>query len=152
MIRAILVLQALAMAAVLGAPFVERTWPPPPFPNAYVLDWCAFGCFAIGGLLAVGASLRMGRVLVLGPRPKEDGALVTAWPFSWMRNPIYTGVITVAVGWSLRTRSLLAGVFTALLTLIFVIKVRLEERFLREKFGPSYDEYARRVGRFLPRP
>ena len=45
------------------------------------------------------------------------------------------------------------GVYVLWLLLFpaLLLVIRLEERALRERFGPAWEEYARRVPRFVPR-
>jgi protein-S-isoprenylcysteine O-methyltransferase Ste14 len=38
-----------------------------------------------------------------------------------------------------------------ILLVMFYYKARREEMFLRQEFGPGFDEHARRTGMFLPK-
>jgi protein-S-isoprenylcysteine O-methyltransferase Ste14 len=39
----------------------------------------------------------------------------------------------------------------AMVLTAFYFKARREEKFLREEFGPGFDEHVRRTGMFLPK-
>ena len=69
-----------------------------------------------------------------------------------MRNPMYVGVLAVILGQALllgREMLLLWAGAAALLFHLFV--VLHEEPELRRRFGAEYEDYRRRVGRWLPR-
>jgi protein-S-isoprenylcysteine O-methyltransferase Ste14 len=71
--------------------------------------------------------------------------------YRYVRNPMYVGVSAIVLGEALLMRSsalLLywAGFFT--LANLFVLLY--EEPALRRRFGPSYDAYKKRVGRWIP--
>ena len=53
---------------------------------------------ATGAAIAVLAGLRLGPNLTPTPLPKEDGELVTAGFYQYVRHPIYTGVLLAAAG------------------------------------------------------
>jgi protein-S-isoprenylcysteine O-methyltransferase Ste14 len=71
-------------------------------------------------------------------------------PFARSRNPLYVGLLVFSAGMALPAASLWALVALpvewALLTWGAVVP---EERYLTEKFGPAYVEYAARVRRWL---
>jgi protein-S-isoprenylcysteine O-methyltransferase Ste14 len=71
-------------------------------------------------------------------------------PFARSRNPLYVGLLVFSAGVALLAASLWALVALpvewALLTWGAVVP---EERYLTEKFGPAYAEYAARVRRWL---
>jgi protein-S-isoprenylcysteine O-methyltransferase Ste14 len=100
---------------------------------------CAFWGFAIRG---------KGTPLPLDP-PK---ILVVEGPYGVVRNPMYWGVGSVVLGEAaiFHSRSLVE------LTVVFAAGViafvlLYEEPALRRKFGAEYEEYCRRVPRWLPR-
>jgi protein-S-isoprenylcysteine O-methyltransferase Ste14 len=78
--------------------------------------------------------------------------LVVGGPFRWVRNPGYLGVMGLVVGEGLLYGSPRVLVWAALLWAAFHAFVLLyEEPALRGTFGREYDEYCRRVPRWIPR-
>ena len=77
--------------------------------------------------------------------------LVVRGLYRYVRNPMYVGVLLVLVGevLLLRSRPLLwyAGLW---LGVINVVVLAYEEPYLRERFGESYEQYRRSVGRWIP--
>jgi protein-S-isoprenylcysteine O-methyltransferase Ste14 len=81
-------------------------------------------------------------------------ALLTRGPYGYVRNPVYLGMGVIIVGLLLLYQAWhFAGVAkTALLfTAAHLAVVFLEEPGIRRRFGASYDDYCRRVPRWLPR-
>ena len=82
---------------------------------------------------------------------KKNCELTVTGPYAYTRNPLYLGSSLIAAGFALALLSwpvallLLAG-FAA----IYVPVIASEERFLRATFT-RFDEYCRRVPRFIPR-
>jgi protein-S-isoprenylcysteine O-methyltransferase Ste14 len=112
---------------------------------------------AIGiGLMAAGAGLaasgaatfRRHRTTVIPHRPVST--FVTAGPYRFTRNPMYTGLSICHAG-----GALVLGSAWPLATLVAaVVGVRRlvidrEERYLAERFGPEYEAYRRTVRRWL---
>src|SRR5208337_5410955 len=77
--------------------------------------------------------------------------LITTGVYAIIRHPRYVQLFLGLLGSALIANYLVLYLAAALwLPGIYVI-VWLEEKELRERFGPAYDEYSRRVPRFLPR-
>ena len=73
-------------------------------------------------------------------------------PYAYVRHPRYAALIAARIAFALSMASILAWGFAIGWLWVNLERVRLEEAHLREVFGPEYDEYAARTGRFFPIP
>ena len=94
------------------------------------------------------ATFARARTPIIPDRPARE--LVTRGPYRFTRNPMYVGLTALYSGLALVLNMawplvLLPVVLTALTTLVIVH----EERHLREAFGQSYEDYCRRVRRWV---
>jgi protein-S-isoprenylcysteine O-methyltransferase Ste14 len=81
---------------------------------------------------------------------KENHVLVRTGPYRWVRHPIYTGLLAAILG-SAIARGELRGIWALVLcTSAFVLKLRLEERWMRQLFGNEYDRYSAEVPALIP--
>jgi protein-S-isoprenylcysteine O-methyltransferase Ste14 len=82
----------------------------------------------------------------------ETERLIVSGPFRCVRNPGYVGVLGLILGQSLLFASPAVLAHAAIMALAFhLFVVFYEEPRLRVKYGAEYEEYARRVPRWLPR-
>jgi protein-S-isoprenylcysteine O-methyltransferase Ste14 len=90
------------------------------------------------------------RALSSGQLMKNE-QLATSGPYAYTRNPLYLGSLILAIGFAVASRSwwIVAGI-VLLFFAIYLPVIRAEETFLRQRF-PQFEDYARRVPRFLPR-
>ncbi|MGF1662317.1 MAG: methyltransferase family protein [Kineosporiaceae bacterium] len=145
-VRPLLVPAQLAAVAVLLLPRGVARRPPAPVRAAGGLLLLG------GGALAVAGARVLGRDLTPFVDPRAGAALRTAGPYAVSRHPVYTGMLAAAAGWTAIRGHLHGAAATAALAGVFHLKAGLEERRLRERFGPAYDDYARRVPRLLGAP
>ena len=97
------------------------------------------------------ATRTMGKNWSLVARTREDHQLVQTGPFAVVRHPIYVALFFSMVAMAIadgHSRNLLVAV--PVFALGTWMRVRNEERLLREQFGADYDAYAGRVKRFVP--
>ena len=82
-----------------------------------------------------------------------DHHLVSDGPYRYVRHPIYTALIAIAVGTTLVFRSYVLLGVAALSFVTHLWWAAAEEKLLGspEGLGDSYRAYASRTGRFLPR-
>jgi hypothetical protein len=78
--------------------------------------------------------------------------LVTTGIFAHCRNPLYVGNILILVGLGIASNSIIFNCIATPLFLFFWQAIVLaEENFLRNKFGEEYNNYCRRVNRWIPK-
>jgi protein-S-isoprenylcysteine O-methyltransferase Ste14 len=134
------VIQFVLMAAILVLGVVGPGWPDG-------AGWWLKGAGALlvfaGALVFVAAGRALGSGLTPFPHPSSDSELVETGPYAVVRHPIYSGGILFAAGISLAL-SPWALAATALLAVVWALKARVEEQFLRESF-PTYGDYCARV-------
>jgi protein-S-isoprenylcysteine O-methyltransferase Ste14 len=105
----------------------------------------------IGIASTVYAQLDMGDSWRIGVDPSETTTLVRAGVFGWVRNPIFTAMITFGFGIALVTPNLVALAGFLLLAATIELQVRIvEEPYLRTVHGEAYRGYLASVGRFVP--
>jgi protein-S-isoprenylcysteine O-methyltransferase Ste14 len=87
------------------------------------------------------------------PNPMDaPKRLVSRGLYRWTRNPMYLGVSSIVIGEALLFESAGLFAYAALLLTLFHLRVlTYEEPTLRRLFGASFDDYCRRVPRWLPR-
>ncbi len=78
-----------------------------------------------------------------------QGELITGGPYRYSRNPQYVAEILTFLGVVLITNSLLAAIIGALVIFWFLLAPLAEEPWLARQFGAQYEDYCRRVPRFL---
>ena len=102
--------------------------------------------------ISLAAVRALGKQWSYAARLVEGHKLVTTGPYRLVRNPIYTGMLGMLVATGLALSRGLALI--AALTVFGVgtaIRVRSEEKLLREAFGADFDAYAQRVPAVFPR-
>ena len=76
--------------------------------------------------------------------------LVISGPYRFSRNPMYIGVTMMLIGGSIFFRSYVLAVYALLIFIAFYIFiVFFEEPRLQDEFGREYNEYAKKVRRWL---
>ena len=142
----------LLMALCIAAGFIANHFKPFPF-----IHWIAWSRVALGAamLFVAGAFIFSGiRQLIRHnehPSPyKPTDAIVGSGIYRFTRNPIYVGflVIVLAVAIGANNAWLLLS-FVALFVVLHFGVVKPEERYLSVKFGDRYDDYRRRVRRWI---
>jgi protein-S-isoprenylcysteine O-methyltransferase Ste14 len=102
--------------------------------------------------LVLQAVRTLGKQWTFQARVIEGHELVTLGPYSLVRNPIYLGmfgaILSVGLAFS-RWWTFLAAMVVFLIG--NRIRIKAEEKLLRETFGAQFDDYARRVPAFFPR-
>ncbi len=82
---------------------------------------------------------------------KKNRELAVTGPYAYTRNPLYLGSMLMAAGFAVALLSWpLALLLAAGFAVIYIPVIASEEQFLRSTF-PGFEDYCRRVPRFIPR-
>lgn len=111
-----------------------------------------FGVLHIGSyiLLALGFVLLSNAWNVLYHAQRRH-TLATAGPYARIRHPQYVAFVLILLGFLLQWPTLLTLVMFPVLLVMYTRLASMEEREMHAQFGAAYEEYAKRVPRFLPR-
>ncbi len=91
----------------------------------------------------------LGSALTANPVPKVAAPLQTGGVYSYVRHPIYTGVLILGFAVAIYRGTLISLVAFLALVLLLNFKARWEERFLAAKHE-GYSSYIDQVPRFFP--
>ena len=99
------------------------------------------------GLYAI-YTIRIGNFNI-SPQVKPNGILIAHGPYRFIRHPMYTAILITC--WPMVTGhfSYLRLGFVIGLTLVLVVKLHLEEQYLKQAF-PAYREYTRTSKKLIP--
>jgi protein-S-isoprenylcysteine O-methyltransferase Ste14 len=110
------------------------------------------GTLAVGSVFLIMSAVKtLGKEWSITARMVEGHKLATQGPYASVRHPIYTGMLGMLIATGLSISHWLA--LPAAIVVFAVgtlIRVRIEERLLRETFGARFEEYARQVPALIP--
>ena len=104
-----------------------------------------------GIVLAVRGAVDLRGALTPLPKPRDGAALVETGAYSFVRHPIYGGLILAAFGWAIGQASIVAVALAVALATFLRLKSVREEAWLEQRF-PDYAAYRARTRRLIPWP
>ncbi len=117
------------------------------------LQLLGLAAIALGGAILIRCIVefaRSGRGTLAPVDPPKT--LVVQGLYRYVRNPMYVGVTSVLLGETALFLSSALLYYTAVwFVIVNVFVIFYEERTLRARFGESYEQYRRAVGRWIPR-
>ena len=143
------VVQMVLFVLVAVGPANWHDWPAWPFPQHVLLAALGWILLTGGGLLAAAGAIQVGAKLTALPFPAAGGVLRETGAFRCVRHPMYCGAIIAALGWAIVRHGWLTLAFAVALFILFDLKTRREELWLRERFT-GYAAYQRRVRKLVP--
>ena len=94
-------------------------------------------------LKVFGKSFRVGIDINMAER------LIVQGPFLISRNPIYVGFIVFFIGFFVAYSNILSSVFLVIFIILVHRQILREEKFLKKHFGIEYEEYFKKVRRYI---
>jgi protein-S-isoprenylcysteine O-methyltransferase Ste14 len=118
--------------------------------NWLYISWILTSIFGILAIVFLGRSLfDLGQNLTPLPHPRHEGQLVQTGIYRFVRHPMYSGVIYLALAYTSFQMSWVHLVGSIFLCLFFDAKSRTEEIWLTNKFS-DYASYSTSVKKLIP--
>jgi protein-S-isoprenylcysteine O-methyltransferase Ste14 len=115
------------------------------------LQWVLFGVVVLGLAFTWWARIHLGTLWSARVTRKDGHRIVDSGPYAIVRHPIYAGLIIALIATVLPFAGPINIAGAAILIVSFVLKARLEERFLKQELGAeTYESYQRRVPMLVP--
>jgi len=119
------------------------------FTNNPLLGWIGVALCGGGITFAIWARFHLGRNWGMPRAVKEDPELVTTGPYTYVRHPIYTGVMLGILG-----SALVSGLSWLVLFVIasayFIYSAKTEEAIMMRQFPAQYTEYKNHTKMLVP--
>ncbi len=112
--------------------------------------WVAAFVTAAGLLFTIWARAYIGRNWSGVVTIKEGHELIDTGPYALVRHPIYTGLLVAFIGSALARGEWRSVLAVAIAWAALWRKLRIEERWMTERFGERYVAYCRRVPALIP--
>lgn len=136
---------ALAFAVASAVPSARIMLPSEAVFGAAMI--CFWGGFALyfWSVTTLGHAFRTSVTLL------DDHQLITRGPYRLLRHPAYTGGILIFAGIGLAIGNWLSVVGAVVFVLAgYLLRIRVEEAALRERFGAAFDAHAGRTWKIIP--
>ncbi|MGH7941890.1 MAG: methyltransferase family protein [Limisphaerales bacterium] len=135
--------------------FVFRNFLPPPmtrqlWPQNKFTFWTGAIVMLAGLGFAVWARIHLGRYWSGSITLKEGHRLIRSGPYQFVRNPIYTGILTGVAGTAIALGEVCGLIALVILVATYVWKIQREQRLLAGEFGEEYAAYCRDVPALVP--
>jgi protein-S-isoprenylcysteine O-methyltransferase Ste14 len=116
-----------------------------------VMDALGLAVIVGGACLRRSAAQALGRHFTVTLSLLVGHQLVSTGPYRWLRHPNYAGLALIALGTTIALRSpMAAAVALGVWLPIMLLRIRDEERALRDGLGASYVDYSRHSWRLVP--
>jgi len=122
----------------------------PATPPWFLAQIAGFALVIVGAFFTTTAMASLATKLSLLPTPNDDSDLITIGVFSHCRHPMYFGMLTFGMGFSMLTLSCSRIIYTIIMWAALEKKADIEELHLVEKFPGSYMDYMSKVPKFIP--
>jgi protein-S-isoprenylcysteine O-methyltransferase Ste14 len=120
------------------------------WPQGYFPFWLGAAITVAGLLFAIWARVHLGRNWSRSVTIKQDHELITTGPYGIVRHPIYTGMLAGFLGMAIAISQVRGFIVFVLIFLVFWLKFRMEEKWMRSQFGETYATYARHTAALVP--
>ena len=118
--------------------------------NADWLGYVGVLLYLLGFAWVVWSFLTLGKQHSGEVTIQKEHELITNWPYRWIRNPMYLGLVVFPFGIALVFGSWIGIALPILLIGLFIWRIRDEEKLLKQEFGQRWENYCKHTWRLIP--
>jgi protein-S-isoprenylcysteine O-methyltransferase Ste14 len=121
-----------------------------PWPAGFWPFWLGASVMVAGLLFAVWAGEHLGSNWSSSITIKQGHELITTGPYAVVRHPIHTGILAGLLGTAIALSQVRGFIAFVLIFLMYWVKLRMEEQWMRSQFGETYATYAHQTAALVP--
>ena len=106
-------------------------------------------CVLFGLFIGIWAVATMKFKVSIIPDVREDQEFITTGPYKYVRHPMYSSILAIALGFVIGSDSLLILVLAILLLIVLLKKIDHEEKLLKKHFK-NYEKEFKNTKRLIP--
>ena len=148
---------AVLVAVLVGFEMLIGRWVPSRIlgkrfvPNVAEIRYLGIVLTWVGVGFAIWARYHLGEYWSARITIKVDHKLIESGPYTYVRHPIYSGILLGVIGSALIVGQWRSVAAFFLVLIVFVLKARREESMLTGELGDTYQDYKNRTGMLIPR-
>jgi protein-S-isoprenylcysteine O-methyltransferase Ste14 len=148
--RSLIIVWVVATVSVMLAVTVDRSSVNPIFANPlYRLTGALLTI--LGMAIRITAVKTLGRMFTVDITIRKNHELKTDGIYKHIRHPAYAGLLLSFYGLGLAINNWWSFLLVVIpVTIVFVIRIRMEEKVLEEEFGTAYTNYKKKTTRLIP--
>lgn len=104
-----------------------------------------------GILFLIWVHICLGKEWYANLKFRNDHSLIKSGPYTKIRHPMYTALITIYLSMALISANVLIIILIILIIISIIIRLPKEEEMLISEFGDDYRDYMKNTGRFFPK-
>ena len=121
----------------------------PALKSCPILQWAGLAIAAIGVVFFIVAMLTMADSWRAGIPDSDKTAFVQRGIYRISRNPAFVGFDLMYIGLLMAFPNIIHLLFAVFPVVMLHLQIRQEEDFLRKTFGTEYEEYCKKVRRYI---
>ena len=142
-------IQVISLAVLIIPPYSDRR-DVVVLSGIEIVRYLGLVMFALGMLTMQWAEASLGKQFSAEVTLQEGHQLITGGLYRYLRHPRYLGIIVFTAGISLVFRSWLGVILGAVLALILIWRIGVEEDLLHHEFGAAWEDYSHTSWRLIP--
>jgi len=141
-----------SLGIILGIFAIPNLWPELTIPgNPNILFATGILIISAGILLRFWSVQKLGTFFRSTVVIQEKHMLITTGPYKYLRNPSYTAVLVIFIGFGVGIGNWLSLLCLFLIGWIsFVRRISFEDQALLKKFGNEYEQYQKKTWSLIP--